>query len=186
MLPDLMTALLELAAEEITACPGWDTGDLDPSQLRVLRYHGSATSMPPECANDPGTLVGLWQWADRSDRLGQAGTRNPAQAGWPGVSIILKWVTCWPQRTFVNRQEVLRDDEWDAASARIEAVMECVARALVCLYEPAPNSAERELLQHVGCGAFRYERATPIGPNVNVAGVAWQCYASLIDQGSAS
>jgi hypothetical protein len=164
-LPTAMTALLDAVGDEIGEYLG-EWYPEAPLPERALRYHGSRP-MPQDCCTEAGYLVVQWTNMSRG-----AGT-------FPKVKITIQYVTCWPGPETGTE---VRDDDWDASSARYAGVAEAVSRLLLCIEEG--RDVPVELTRTGGCAGFKFTGCNPVNPAADCAGVEWTSTLDLIGRGT--
>lgn len=178
------SGLLTAVAEYVGATLVDDCGR--PAPTRVLRYHGGA--LPQDCCTADGILSVGWvsEFPTATWPAGWRGGFEPP----PGPFTADLWVrydTCWLVPAANAKGPVLTDAvfaEWDATTAMLAEVADCVGRALHRLTCKTPETEEqREILESTGCNRFAYISVVPTGPRGGCAGLEWHAYAGVTPAG---
>lgn len=164
----LLNAVVEYAGDVLVN----DCGRPEPD--RMLRYHGN---LPHDCCSDAGFLAIHWTDGRLND------PKNPC-AGRPAVTLILRYVICWPEPDLVEGLPVITDaydTQVNTKAGMLADVEDCMARALVRLgcERPAPNDPNVDayvaaVWRNVAGTSLAFSSASPILPSGKCAGVEWR------------
>lgn len=181
----LLTSVAEYVGETLVD----DCGR--PPPTRVLRYHGTA-GLPWDCCTDDGILSVGWDQEFVSDPFPSQWRGSSDGPGVMAAALTVRYVVCWtaPEVNGTTGRLVLTDavyDRFDATTAMLAEVADCVGRALLRLNCAAPTSdVQLDVLAASGCNRFAYQNVVPTGPQGSCAGLLWRAYAGVVPGGSLS
>lgn len=170
-LSGMLTALVEYVGQVIV-----DECAL-PAPGRVLRYHGDA---PADCPAD-GQLSVSWERLYPTVQFpASSSTAREPCAGYPMFVANVLYLRCWKIPEADETGVALEDTRWDADSAILADVAECVSRAIIRLScAPSVDPFAKAVTDRAPRAAIRLLECTPIMPSGDSAGVRWKAYVGL-------
>lgn len=173
----LMNAVVEYVGDRLVNDVGRPVPD------RMLRYHGT---LPHDCCTDDGFLAVNWTDGRASDEgTGSAASkRNDPCAQRAMVTLVVRYVICWPDPPTVEGVPVV-DDAYDTEvnmkAGMLADVEDGITRALVALgcrgAGPVDQYEAAVWRNHAGT-SLRFVDASPILPLGKCAGVQWRLHVA--------
>jgi len=174
----LMNGVVEFAADRIVN----DAGRPVPS--RILRYHGV---LPHDCCTEDGFLAIHWldgRASTDGSLTSSATTKNDPCSARPTVTLVVRYVICWPEPKLVDGLPVI-DDAYDvevnAKAGMLADVEDVVVREFLGLTCSRPNLADpnvddptKAIWRNIAGTSLRFLDASPILPLGKCAGVQWR------------
>lgn len=174
-LSGLMNAVVEYVGDRLVNDIGRPVPD------RMLRYHGP---LPHDCCTDDGMLSVHWTDA-RTTAVGVGSTANEANnpcVQRPMVTLVVRYVICWPEPDIVEGVPRI-DDAYDAAvnekAGMLADVQDGITRALAALGcgEPVDQFVDA-IWRNIAGTSLRFVDASPILPGGGCAGVLWRVHVA--------